>query len=68
MDLEGVRRAFPALAGPWTFLDNAGGSQTLAAVADRIRDYLLTSDVQLGASYDVSELAGERVAAGQAAV
>jgi cysteine desulfurase family protein (TIGR01976 family) len=49
------------------FLDNAGGSQTLARVADRVRDYLLSTNVQLGASYRVSELAGERVAEAQAA-
>ncbi len=62
LDLAFARSQFPALAGDWVFLDNAGGSQTLIGVADRVRDYLLTSDVQLGASYAVSQLAGERVA------
>ncbi|MGQ4646504.1 cysteine desulfurase-like protein [Lyngbya aestuarii] len=57
-----VRDQFPSLAGDWTFFDNAGGSQTLKQVLDRINEYLLTSDVQLGASYQVSQLAGERVA------
>ncbi|MCP5102397.1 MAG: aminotransferase class V-fold PLP-dependent enzyme [bacterium] len=64
MDIEFVREQFPALAGEWVFLDNAGGSQTLRQVADRVHDYMLTSDVQLGASYEVSRLAGERVAEG----
>src|SRR4028119_1924204 len=64
LDLAFVRERFPALAGEWIFLDNAGGSQVLATVADRGRDYLLSSSVQLGASYDVSRLAAERVAAG----
>jgi len=63
MDLDHVRAAFPALASGFGFLDNAGGSQTLAVVADRIRDYLLSTNVQLGASYAVSEAAGERVRA-----
>jgi cysteine desulfurase family protein (TIGR01976 family) len=63
LDLDLVRSAFPALASGFVFLDNAGGSQTLAGVADRIRDYLLTTNVQLGASYAVSEAAGERVRA-----
>lgn len=61
LDLARVRAAFPALASGYVFLDNAGGSQTLGAVADRIRDYLTATNVQLGASYAVSAAAGERV-------
>ncbi|HEU0036174.1 MAG TPA: cysteine desulfurase-like protein [Kofleriaceae bacterium] len=61
LDLDRIRAAFPALASGFTFLDNAGGSQTLALVADRVREYLCSTSVQLGASYAVSELAGERV-------
>jgi cysteine desulfurase family protein (TIGR01976 family) len=63
LDVDFVRRQFPGLAGDWTFFDNAGGAQTLAAVVRRIDDYLLHSNVQLGASYEVSRTAGERVAA-----
>ncbi len=62
MNLDKVRQYFPALAGEWTFFDNAGGSQTLKIVVDRISEFLLSSDVQLGASYGVSQLAGERLA------
>ena len=58
-----VRHQFPALAGEWTFLDNAGGSQILGRVVDRIADYLCTSNVQLGASYAVSRAATARVSA-----
>jgi len=61
LDLEYVRRQFPALAGEWTFFDNAGGSQALARVVERVSDFLLTSNVQVGASYAVSRLATERV-------
>jgi len=50
------------------FLDNAGGSQVLRRVADRVRDYLLTSSVQLGASYADSQRAGEKVLAARRAV
>ena len=64
LDLAQVRAAFPALASGCVFLDNAGGSQTLAGVADRARDSLLTGNVQLGASYAASQAAGERVRAG----
>jgi len=61
LDLARIRAEFPALAGDWIFLDNAGGSQVLRRVADRIHDYLLTSSVQLGATYAVSRTAAERV-------
>lgn len=68
LQVDYVRQQFPALAGDWVFLDNAGGSQTLKQVVDRINEYLLTSDVQLGASYAVSQLAGERVLRAREAV
>lgn len=68
LDLARIRAEFPALAGPTVFLDNAGGSQVLARVADRVRDYLLTSSVQLGASYADSQRAGEKVLAARRAV
>ncbi|MGG6294842.1 cysteine desulfurase-like protein [Leptolyngbya sp. AN02str] len=68
LDMAYVRQQFPALSGDWVFFDNAGGSQTLQRVVDRISEYLLTSDVQLGASYAVSQLATERVAMGAQAV
>lgn len=60
--LDFVRQQFPALAGEWVFFDNAGGSQTLKRVVDRISEFLLTSDVQLGASYAISQLATSRLA------
>ncbi len=66
--LEQIRAEFPALAGDTVFLDNAGGSQVLRRVADRVRDYLLTSSVQLGASYADSQRAGEKVLAARRAV
>lgn len=68
LDLARIRSEFPALAAGAVFLDNAGGSQVLARVADRIRDYLLHDNVQLGASYAASQHAGERVLAARRAV
>lgn len=68
LDLDFVRSQFPALSGDWTYLDNAGGSQVLAGVADRVRDYLTSTNVQLGASYAVSQEAGRRVAEATRAV
>jgi cysteine desulfurase family protein (TIGR01976 family) len=56
-----IRSAFPALAGDTVFLENAGGSQVPAVVADRIRDYMVSSYVQLGAGYPLSQEATELV-------
>jgi selenocysteine lyase/cysteine desulfurase len=35
LNITEVRGSFPALSGDQVFFDNAGGSQTLATVADR---------------------------------
>lgn len=69
LDMTFVESQFPALQGRnFTYLDNAGGSLVLQGVADRVRDYLLTSSVQHGATYAKSQLAMERVAEAQKAV
>jgi cysteine desulfurase family protein (TIGR01976 family) len=62
LDLDFARSEFPALDGSCLYFDNAGGSQTLGRVVDRISDYLLHTNVQLGASYAVAQRAAERVA------
>ncbi|RIX99539.1 cysteine desulfurase-like protein [Aureimonas flava] len=62
LDLDFVRAQFPALAGEWAFMDNAGGSQVLRRVAERVSDYLLTTNVQTGASYEPSRISTARVA------
>ena len=62
LDLDHVRRQFPALADGFAYFDNAGGSLVLASVGDRVRDYLLTTSVQTGASYPQSRRAVERLA------
>ena len=68
LDIEKIRGEFPALNSRMIFLDNAGGSQVLKRVADRIHDYLLTTSVQLGASYATSVAATEKVLAARRAV
>ncbi len=65
LDLSFVRQQFPALGGDWAFFDNAGGTQVATQVGDRIQDYLFTTNVQLGASYETSQLSGRRVADAQ---
>ncbi len=51
------RHLFPALADDFVFLENAGGSQVPASVADAIRDHLLHDCCQLGAGYPASDRA-----------
>jgi cysteine desulfurase family protein (TIGR01976 family) len=61
LDLAFVRSQFPALQSGVAFFDNAGGSLVLKPVAERIADYLLTTSVQTGASYETSQAASARV-------
>jgi cysteine desulfurase family protein (TIGR01976 family) len=68
LNIDHIRAEFPALSNGFSYLDNAGGSQVLRRVADRVRDYLLTSSVQLGASYAYSQDAGSRVLAARKSV
>jgi cysteine desulfurase family protein (TIGR01976 family) len=61
IDTDTIRKQFPALAQETIFLENAGGSQVPAVVADAIRDYMLNTYVQLGAGYDISTICTETV-------
>ncbi|KAJ5887418.1 Pyridoxal phosphate-dependent transferase major region subdomain 2, partial [Penicillium taxi] len=54
-DVNVARTFFPALQQEQVYMDNAGGSQVLASVADSIHSYLLNRNVQLGATYKVSK-------------
>ncbi|MCE9636212.1 MAG: aminotransferase class V-fold PLP-dependent enzyme [Planctomycetes bacterium] len=60
--IDAIRRRFPALAGDWHLLENAGGSQVPETVPDAIRDYMRGTYVQLGAGYPLSRRADEVVA------
>lgn len=66
IDIDFARSQFPALASGWAFFDNAGGSQVLRPVAERVADYLLTTSVQTGASYETSRQATARLAEARA--
>jgi cysteine desulfurase family protein (TIGR01976 family) len=61
LNLDSIRSNFPALQNDWIFFDNAGGTQTAKQVGNKIQDYLFNTNVQLGASYEVSQNSGERV-------
>jgi cysteine desulfurase family protein (TIGR01976 family) len=68
LDLDHVRAQFPALADGFAFFDNAGGSQVLRTVAERVADYLLTTSVQTGASYPLSQQATARLSGARAKI
>jgi cysteine desulfurase family protein (TIGR01976 family) len=68
LDLDLVRSQFPALKSGWAFFDNAGGSAVLRSVAERVADYLTSTSVQTGASYEVSRTATARVAEARARI
>ena len=68
LDIARARAAFPALEDGWAYMDNAGGSLTLGAVADRVRDHMLETAVQHGASYEPSRRGAARLAEARAAI
>ncbi|HZH98369.1 MAG TPA: aminotransferase class V-fold PLP-dependent enzyme, partial [Fimbriimonadaceae bacterium] len=53
-DIAAIRAQFPSLSSGFAYLENAGGSQVPAVVADAIREYMLSNYVQLGAGYEIS--------------
>lgn len=60
LDVERCRAAFPGLKDNYLFADNAGGSQCLKSVVDKMSDYLLYTNVQLGADYSASVTSTKR--------
>ncbi|KAF2721380.1 PLP-dependent transferase [Polychaeton citri CBS 116435] len=54
-DVQEARKHFPALHHKQIYFDNAGGSQALQEVIDSVSNYLSSSNVQLGASYPISQ-------------
>jgi cysteine desulfurase family protein (TIGR01976 family) len=68
LDIDFVRSRFPALETDWALFDNGGGSQIVQPVLDRMREYLVSSNVQHGASYELSRVASGRLGEAQAAM
>lgn len=68
LDLDFVRNEYPSLRTDYVFFDNAGGSQTLKRVMDKITAYYMTYNVQLGGTYSVSTQARECVNSGSAQI
>lgn len=68
LNIDYIRAAFPALDSDTVFFDNAGGSQILGTVVERIVDYYQQSNVQLGGAYALADIARARINAGTASI
>ncbi|EXJ87301.1 hypothetical protein A1O3_04260 [Capronia epimyces CBS 606.96] len=66
-DVAAIRAQFPALAQKQVFMDNAGGAQVLKSVITSMSEYLASNNVQLGASYPISQASTGKFDAGYAA-
>lgn len=60
LDIEHAHSQFPSLKSGFIFADNAGGSQVTQGVIDKFTDYLVNTNVQLGAGYSLSAQATSR--------
>lgn len=68
IDMDYVQSQFPALGGDWVFFDNAGGSQIVKGAVDRISEFLIEKNVQIGGSYAVSQAAADALMQGRKAI
>ncbi|KAG2012170.1 selenocysteine lyase, variant 2 [Coprinopsis cinerea AmutBmut pab1-1] len=60
-DVHRARAQFPSLESGFLFADNAGGSQIAQEVIDRLTDYIINTNAQLGATYSLSRTSTQRV-------
>ncbi|KAJ2912073.1 hypothetical protein MD484_g8343, partial [Candolleomyces efflorescens] len=60
-DVKSARRHFPSFKSGFIFADNAGGSQVAQEVIERLTDYLINTNAQLGADYSISAESTRRV-------
>ncbi len=67
IDLDFVQGQFPGLKSGWVYFDNAGGSQIVKGVVDKIGEFLIERNVQIGGSYAVSQAAAEGLRLGREA-
>ena len=66
--MDFVREQFPGLQNGWAFFDNAGGTQILRRVVDRMNDFLFNRNVQTGGSYEISLKAAAALQQGREAM
>lgn len=62
LDLDFIRGLYPDSCWEWAFFENAGGSFVPLSVIERMTAYISETQVQPGAPYPSSALAGERMA------
>jgi cysteine desulfurase family protein (TIGR01976 family) len=55
LDLDVIRRKFPALKRPAIFFDNPGGTQVVQNTLDRMTDYLINSNANHGGKFITSQ-------------
>lgn len=68
LDLDYARSQFPGLKNGWAFFDNAGGTQVLSGVVERMNDFLFNMNVQIGGSYEISLKAAAALREGREAM
>jgi cysteine desulfurase family protein (TIGR01976 family) len=68
LDVEFARSQFPALDDEWALMDNAGGSVAARQVIERVHDVMSKYQVQLGATYPLSQTAAKLVHDGRCAM
>jgi cysteine desulfurase family protein (TIGR01976 family) len=67
LDVQSLRRRFPALASGAAFLDGPGGSQTPQEVLDAVDGYLRESNANLGGAFPTSAASDELIERARAA-
>lgn len=67
LDMAYVQSQFPGLTSDWVFFDNAGGAQIAQPALDRMVEFLVHRNVQIGGSYAVSQAAAQALMAGRQA-
>jgi cysteine desulfurase family protein (TIGR01976 family) len=67
LDVQSLRRRFPALASGAAFLDGPGGSQTPQEVLDAVEGYLRGSNANLGGAFPTSAASDELIERARAA-
>ncbi len=61
LNVQKIRKEFPALSRPVLFLDNPGGTQITRRSLDRIRDYLVNTNANHGGAFETSRLSDSLV-------
>jgi cysteine desulfurase family protein (TIGR01976 family) len=68
LDIQALRRQFPALQSGAVFLDNPGGTQVAQPVLDRMQAYLTDSNANRGGAFATSIESDRRLEASRAAM